>query len=117
MTGYQTAAAILGICLALLFVIYACARRDDAKKKRAASDFQKFSGLEPEPSSKPDFISRAVSGIFKAHTVLNSILAVIIVAVVLVDAIFDRVTRLIVLSTICAMLLIILFWVVRSKRK
>ncbi len=118
MTGYQMAATILGTFLALLFLLYARARRNDARKEKAESDFQKLSGAEPHPSgTEPDFISRAAGGIFKAHKILNSILAIVIVAVVLLDAIFDSVTRLVVLSTVCVMLLIVLFWRVWPHRK
>src|ERR1700722_7373828 len=111
MTCYEIAATILGILLTFLFMIYARARRNEAKKRNSQFDFQKQPGSQAESShAKPDLISQAASGIFKGSEVLNLIMGIIVVGVVLLDAFYDPLTRIVVLSTIGVMLLVFLIW-------
>jgi hypothetical protein len=96
---YESVGKIIGALLALLFLIYA------RNKMRSPKNLGQ-NPLNLTVDRKPDIISRAASGILKAHELISIILGIIIIGVVIGLAFFDSLTRIIVLSTIGLMLVI-----------
>ena len=109
---YESVAKIIGALLALLFLIYARNKMCSPKKRHQNS-------INHVPDRKPDAVSQTASGIFTAHKLINKILGIVIIGVVIGDAFFDSLTRIIVLSTIGLMLLIALAgrWFRKRKMK
>jgi len=101
-------AGIIGALLALLFVLYT-RNKVRSPKKHFRND--------PSVHEEPDAISKAASGIYKAHKIYNRIFAFVIIAVVLAGVIFDSLTRIIVLSTVGLMLIIALIAKALNARK
>ena len=114
---YQLATEILSALLALLFLLYV---RDKRNTRRNSLKNQQ--ALEEKPPSnstanEPDLISKTASGIYKAHTLYSRIVGAFIIAVVLIGAVFDPLTRIIVLVTIAVLLLLALVGKTWQKNK
>ncbi|HEY4415529.1 MAG TPA: hypothetical protein VGO57_07545 [Verrucomicrobiae bacterium] len=101
-------AGIIGTVLAVLFVFYA-RNKMQASKKQVRRD--------ASVHEAPDVISKTASGIYKIHKIYSRIFVFVIIAVVAAGAIFDSLTRIIVLSTIGLMLIIVLIARLFNARK
>ena len=115
---YELAGAIAGIVLALLFVIYARNKLRGPRKKRVNEEewrnpYEQKAETEP---AKPDAVSKAAAGIYRAHQFYNKIMALVIVGVVLGMAFFDPLVRIIVVSTLIVLLLLLLILRLRRRR-
>ena len=114
---YESAGKIFSALLALLFLLYTRDKRNArGKSLNAQQDLDEKAPFN-SAAKEPDLISKTEGGIYKAHIVYSRIIAVLIIAVVLLGAVFDSLTRIIVLVTIAALLLVALIGRSRQKNK
>ena len=103
---FNLAKFIFGAVLAVCIFIYARNKRRQPEMKR-----------DENVRIEPDAISQAAGGIVRGYNFFKQIMSVAFLLVVLGLAVFDPLTRIIVLSTICLMAVIAVIAIYFPRRK